>query len=192
MSCIVPGTTSPGKLFIEYTDATTGYKHRIAWRFITGVDLTNVSLLRTEVVRLKNLMIPCVTSNLLFSLWGITLPNGTTYYTEPFSPVVPGTHAQLASFGFKSMTVRIEGTAHPPSPGVCFGRTNCVVFHQGALSYRAGDKTHDLTLDAAYSAFVTGINASTYLPADMFGQQADMLFVAPVQFNAHAQKVVGT
>lgn len=192
MPCIVPGTISPGKLFIQYVDTLTGYKHRVSWRLYAGVDITILPILRAEAILLKTALVACVISNLTFTEWGILSPSGSVLYAEGFTPVVAGTHPLLMSYAFKSPTVRIEGTAHPPFPGACFGRTNFVVFHQGALKYIVGQKSFDLGTDVGFAALVAAVNASTILPADLFGQPAIMNLLAPVQFNAHAQRVEGT
>lgn len=194
MSCITPGTTSPGRLVLSYHDTITGDVHKIGWHFISGVAIGVIPPIRAEAVRLTGLLQPCLTTQLMIDAWSIILPNNTAFYTEALVAPLTGTHGLASGMQrWRSTTVRIEGTAHAPSPGVCYGRTNCVIFNQGALFFAAGQKAFDANSDGAYKTFInSGLNASTFLPADTFGQQADMALLMPVQWNAHAQKELGS
>lgn len=194
MACTPPATRSPGRLVLKYSAQSGQVRHTIGWHLITGVDLTNIGLLQAEAQRLAGLLAPCCTAAVQIDDWAIQLPDGSTYYTAPLPSAHPGTHATATGMqNWASMTVAFEGVGNPTAPGVCNGKVISRLHCYGAVDFRPFDKFFVAATDAAYTAFITtGLNASTYLPADYYGQQADILLLCPIQWNAHTQRTVGS
>jgi len=157
----------------------------IGWHLIAGTDLTNVSLLAAEAQRLANLLGPCVTPIAVFTDFKITLPDGSVYYQAPLATQVTGTHSVANGMQqWFSTTVAFIGVGNQPLPGTCHGRLVSRLHNFGALLYPPGSKFFAAGSDAAYNAFITnGLNASTYLPADFYGQQGEIKKSMPVQWN---------
>jgi hypothetical protein len=194
MACSPPPTGSPGRLVLHYAAQSGQVRHTIGWHFITGVDLTDIVHLQAEADRLAGLLAACCTAAVTFVDWSIQLPNGSTFYAAPLPSAHVGTHATATGMqNWASMTVAFEGTGNPSAPGICTGKSVSRVHCYGAVNFRPFDKFFTAAADAAYAAFITsGLNASTYLPADAYGQQADILLLCPIQWNAHTQRTVGS
>lgn len=194
MSCIVPITTSPGRLDLLYQDVSATHIHRLGWNFIAGVDITNHANVDTEAQRLGALLTDCLPSFARLLQWEIILPGGGVYDTGALSGLGPGTHAQNTQMqNWNSTTVAFVGHAHPLLPGYCAGRTVTRLHTWSCLNFVPGSQFFVATGDAPFLAFITaGLNASTYLPADKYGQQADIQPNMPVQWNAHTQKKEGS
>jgi hypothetical protein len=192
-SCTLPITTSPGKLVIMYSQITKGHEHRISWHFIHGVNLTDIPDLRTEAERLADLMGEALTAAFRVTGWAVATPDGSIFYEEPFPAPIPGTLPPAAGTAdYASTTIAFVGVGLAPAPGVCHGRSISRLFMGASYPMTPGTKNYLATGTAELQAFiVTGLNASTYVPADVYGQQADILSVCPIQFNAAAQRKWG-
>lgn len=194
MSCIVPTTTSPGTLDFLYVATTSLAAKRIGWKFIAGVDITNHALIDAEAQRLALLLTDCLPSFARLVGWEVILPGGGVYDTGGFGGLGPGTHNLSGVMqSWHSTTVAFVGHAHPLSPGYCAGRTVTRLHTWSCLDFVPGGHFFDANLDAPFLAFVNaGLNASTYLPADRYGQQADISISLPVQWNARTQRREGS
>jgi len=194
MSCTVPITTSPGRLVLLYIHTGSGERHSIGWNLIAGVDIAGTSFLRTEAHRLGDLLVECIPNVARITDWEIQDATGGTFYTEGYGAGGAGTHVINSQMQpWYSTTVAFTGVATPPAPGVCHGHVISRMHIYGALNFTPGMKIYDATLDAAYEAFITsGLNASTYVPADKYGQQANILLTMPVQWNAFTQGSEGS
>lgn len=192
-SCTLPITTSPGKMVIMYSHVTQGQVHRISWNLIAGVDLTGISFLRSEAERLTDLLAAASTNAFRFTGWGLALPGGSIFYEEPFDPVVPGSNPPASGMpDYRSTTITFVGVGLAPTPGVCHGRSISRLFVGAGVPMIPGEKSFVASgIPALQDFIVTGLNGSLYLPADAYGQQADILGVVPVQFNAAVQRKAG-
>lgn len=194
MACTDPGTRSPGRLVLHYQLGTSGQRHTIGWHFIAGVDITNIALLQIEADRLAGLLGPCVPNTIVLTDWSIQRPDGSTYYTAPLAVAVTGTHSVPGNMQqWHSTTVAFVGTGNQAGPGICNGKIIARLHTYGALNFPPGSKTFDCNSDGPYRHFITdGLNASTYLPADFYGGQGDIIMSAPVQWNSATQKRDGS
>jgi len=192
-SCTLPITTSPGKLVLMYSQITRGHDHRISWHFIAGVNLTDIPDLRTEAERLADMLADALTAAFRVTGWAIATPSGSIFYEEPFPAPIPGTLAPAAGVAdWASTTIAFVGTGLAPAPGVCHGRSISRLFTGASYPMTPGTKTYSAGGTATLQTFiVNGLNASTYVPADVYGQQADILTVCPIQWNAAAQRKWG-
>lgn len=192
--CTLPITTSPGKLALRYIQLTTGISHKISWHFIAGVNLTDVSDLRTEAERLADLMADALTASFRVMGWEIQDPSGSPYYDESFPTPIVGTLSPAAGAAdWCSPTICFTGVGQAPAPGTCHGHSISRLFTGDSYLFLPGDKTLNAGAHAPLLAFIqTGLNTSTYLPADVFGQQANILTACPCQFNAAVQRKYGT
>lgn len=193
MACLEPTTVSPGKLVLHYLAPGIG-RMSIGWHFINGVDLTDVVHIRTEADRIANLLKDCLPPLASITDWSITEGNGFPYYNEPFASAYIGTHTVNGNMQeYYSTTVAFVGHAQAPSPGGCAGRLVSRLHTFGALNFAPGTKFFDASADSPYAHFISNaLNASTYLPADGYGQQGNIGGIMPVQFNAAVQRRVGT
>ena len=195
MACTIPTTSSPGSLVLFYQNTDNTTIHTISWHFIDGVDLNNIAVLQVEADRLAGLLKPCMTSRRALIDWGIRLPGGATFYRAPLTTGAGnGSHAVASGMqNWYSLTIAFEGKGDAPAAGVCAGRIVSRLHLGGAIDFVPGMKYFDASFDAALTAFIaTGLNASTYLPADYWGQQGDVGNTLPVQWNAHTQRKEGS
>lgn len=193
MPCTDPGTRSPGKLVLYYTLAPAGGEHSTGFNFITSVNINVVGPLQVEADRLAVLVRGCCTNKVTLTDWGIIQPGGHVFYRAPLTTGAGvGTHALggVADYWY-SQTIAFTGVGLAGAAGICNGRIIFRVHIQGALSFAPGEKTFNGATDAGINAFINGVNASTYLPADFFGQQGDINKICPVQWNAHTQRKEG-
>lgn len=194
MSCTPPITTSPGSLVLRYLRTGTGNRHDIGWRLIAGVDITAISFLRTEAHRLGDLLVDCMSIGSRITDWEVKDATGSVFYTEGYGAGGQGTAATNGQMQpWYSTTVCFTGVATPPAPGVCHGHSISRLHTYGVLDFPPGLKVLDASGAPAYLAFITtGLNASTYLPADRYGQQAVIEQSMPVQWNAYTQGSEGS
>lgn len=187
-TCTPPTTHSPGFLFVRYTHNLL-VTHTARWAFIVGVDITDTVNLRIEANRLAAAMADALTNHFEVTDWGILDQFGDHYYEEPFASAYTGTKGAAAGAeDYYSKTITLTGRGNATSPGVCSGQTRSVLFVGNTYQFAPFEKRFISTSDVDYNGYRLAINASTYLPADEYGQQVDFRVSAPVQFNAHTQK----
>jgi hypothetical protein len=177
-----------------YIHTGSGIRHSIGWNLIAGVDITGTSFLRTEAHRLGDLLADCMATVSRITDWEIQDANGSPFYTEAYGAGGVGNHVINSNMQpWYSTTVAMEGVATPPAPGVCHGHVICRLHTYGALDFPPGMQFFDSSIDAAYATFIdAGLNASTYVPADKYGQQANIQALMPVQWNAATQGSEGS
>jgi hypothetical protein len=195
MACTPPLTRSPGSLVLHYQNLDNSTFHTIGWHFITGVDLNNVAVLQVEADRIAGFAKAVLTSRRAMASWSIRLPNGATFYSANLTTGAgPGTHATTGGMlNWYSTTLAFEGHGQAPSAGTCSGRIISRLHLGGAILFPIGGKYFDATADATVKAFVdSAMNLSTYLPADYYGQQGNITYQCPMQWNAHTQRKEGS
>jgi hypothetical protein len=194
LSCNVPITTSPGKLHLLYSSTTTPTFHSIGWNFIAGTNLTDITNLTIEAQRLADLMGPTLVTICSIVQFKITLPDGSTWYEAPLPTAVNGSHNAAGTMqNWHSTTLALVGHAQPNAPGDCAGESISRLHVYSAYNFPPGMKRFDATTDPDLLDFIlNGLNASTYLPADRYGQQVNILPSCPVQWNAADQRRVGS
>lgn len=194
MSCTVPITNSPGKLHLLYNSTTSLVPHSIGWNFIASVNLTDITSLTAEAQRLADLLGPVLPTICSIVAFKLTLPDGSTWYEAPLPTQVNGTHNSAGTMQhWKSTTLAFVGHAQPNAPGECAGETISRLHVYGAYNFAPGVKFFDATLDADLDDWIqSGLNASLYVPADRYGQQANILTNCPCQWNAATQRREGS
>lgn len=194
MACTQPTTRSPGKLELLYAKTGGLVRHSIGWHFILGVDLSNIALLEAEAARLATLLAPVLMTDMTIADWRIKLPDGSTYYAAPLPAAQVGTRtAQLGMQNYLSTTLCFRGRGNPPSPGICVGQVSSRAFIGGGWAIPPAAKSISALSSGVLTDWVdNGLNASTYLPADFYGHQADISYILPVQWNASAQRRLGS
>lgn len=193
MPCTDPTTRSPGHLVLIYSDSVSGEIHKMSNRLMLGVDLGNTAVLQAEADAWAAKAFPCVTSNLQFTEWQAKDNSGAVVNGGLLTggPLV-GTHNQTVNAQrWLSQTVDFEGKGHSVPP-YCHGPSRFRLFIQGALLFIRGQKFVSANSDATYKAMKDFMNASTVVGADFYGQKAVFQDLLPVQFNASAQRRVGT
>jgi hypothetical protein len=194
MPCTPPITRSPGKLELLYAKTGGLIRHSIGWHFIIGVDLSNIALLEAEAQRLAGYMAECLETDMTVADWRIKLPDGSTYYSAPLPAARVGARTTQANMqNYLSTTLCFRGRGNPPLPGVCTGQVSSRLFVGGGFIFSPGSKVFNALSVGATDDFVQlGLNASTYLPADFYGHQADISLLLPIQWNASAQRRLGS
>jgi len=194
MSCTDPGTTTPGSLVLYYSNTGLGINASVSWNLIAGTDLNDVTNLEAEAQRLADLLGPCMIATVHITDWAIKVHGSGVYYGAPLPTPVVGAHAVNGNMqAWVSTTVAFVGTGNQSAAGVCHGKSISRIHTFGALDFIPRSKFYDASNDAAYLSFVrNGLNASTYLPADAFGQQAEIKLALPVQWNAAYQRRLGS
>lgn len=194
MPCLPPATLSPGSLYLVYRSVGPLSRLTIGWNLIFGTDLADIPNLRTEANRLAGYIYKCVPPIATFVNWGIKVHGGGTYYEEPLITALVGTHAVSTDMQeYYSTTVAFVGHGLAPAPGGCAGRIISRLHTFGALNFAPGTRSFDASGNTPYLDFIVrGLNASTYLPSDYYGQQGDIGLIMPVQFNAAIQRRWGS
>lgn len=192
MPCTPPPTSSPGYLYLAYNQSVIAF-HTARWAFIDGVDITDTVNLRIEANRIAAILVDALQAQFAITDWGILQSDGTHYYSEPFITPYIGTHSAAAgSDDYFSRTITFTGRGNASAPGVCTGQSRSVLFVGNTYQFVRGEKRFAVATDVDLNNYLTALNASTYLPADKYGQQVTYGASAPVQFNAHTQRAVGT
>jgi len=194
LACTDPATRSPGSLFITYLDLNSTEVHSISWHFLAPVVISNLTALRAEANRLHPYITAMQTNVFQCVDWGIRTPTGHVFHQEPLLTAAPGTHSVASGMqNWRSTTVAFVGRGTAAGAGGCTGRSISRLYIGGALNFRPGDRNKDAAGDAPFGDFVAlGLNASTFLPADFYGQSALISDTMPCQWNASTQKRYGS
>lgn len=193
MACADPGTRSPGHLVLVYNDLTNGEIHKCSSRFLVGIDLGNTAVLQAEADAWAGNVQHCIINNLQLTEWQAKNAAGVVVNGGPLTgaPLV-GTHGiNVNAQKWLSQTVDFEGKGRSVPP-FCHGPSRFRIFIQGALIFTRGMKYFSAATDASYLGLKNFMNASTVIGADYYGQKANFVDNLPVQFNASAQRRVGT
>jgi hypothetical protein len=186
----MPGV-SPAKLFIAYT--TNLNPHTLSVNLQESVDIQDTLTLSLNAVQLATALAGCCTPSVRFNGWGLRALTGGQLYAASFAaPIVGGLTPPINSSPFNSNTVRVEGKAAGIAVGAPAGRTSFELFVSDSLIMVPGDQYLDMSADVHWAAVKAILDGSTRLFCDLFGQKADVANLAPVQFNAHEQRVHGS
>lgn len=185
-----PGTRSPGALVLFYNDR--GYEHSCSVALVAGVDIDGVAALRSDATALAPLVAALLPNNREITGWGIRPKPSGSSYREAFTTPFTGTHGtDSGTTDFFSYTWTIMGRSAGTGVGAARGTTR-MVLHVGNIHViGAGDLIYTGGADAALTALLAAIVASTRFFADYYGQKADPTGRTTVQFNAHTQRVLG-
>lgn len=183
-----PGTRSPGHMFLTYTSPSA--THTVSARLVDGVDLDDITTLRTESVLWANALKAMLPNTHKVTEFGLRSNEGTILYRETYAVAFTGTHGTTGE-NWASYTVYIEGTGNSIGAGFEFGHMGFRAFVGAAYQPVAGTKALPITTDAGSSGMKTMLDGSTIIFADFYGQKGDVRSQMPVQFNAHAQRRLG-
>lgn len=189
MPLIDPGTRSPGFLTLVYT--TAGRQHEASVRFINGVDLNDVSTIRTNATDLANQVKTVLPVGSTISAWRIKSPTGVRLYEEAFSPVIAGLHAAGGTASVSS-TLTITGKGVPVTLEKASGQTRFVLYTGNAYVPPAGARYIASSTDASLLNLVALLHSNLRYYADYYGQHAEPRSTVQVQYNAYTQKRYGT
>jgi hypothetical protein len=178
----------------HYTNTHNGTSHTIGWHFIASVDISDVALLQLEADRMVDYLKRATTPATHWDTWSIVLPNGTVYYTANLTTPGNGTHSTNPNMqDWYSTTIALIGLGDAVVPNGCKGRIVARLHTQGALNFTPGLQKFNSSTDSTIDDLITlGLNASTIIPADFYGQQGDIHPLCPVQWNAHTQRKEGS
>lgn len=192
MPCIPPTTRSPGFLYLSYNQSNNAF-HTARWAFILGVDITDTVNLRVEANRIAAIMADALQAQFAVTDWGILQADGSHFYSEPFAAPYVGTKGVApGADDYYSRTITFTGRGNATLPGVCTGQSRSVLFVGNTYQFVRGEKRFNVGSDVDLMNYLNALNTSTYLPADVYGQQVTYSASAPVQFNAHTQRTMGS
>jgi hypothetical protein len=183
-----PGTRSPGFLTLVYSHA--GDNHEASVRFITGVDLNDVSAIRTDATNLAAAVRAVFPGSCTINAWRIKDPNHVRLYEEAFAPTLAGTHA-AAGTDWRSITYTVTGKGVATGVTVASGQTRFELFTGNFKQPAAGDKFILASADTALAALVSLFHTNLRYFADYFGQHAEPRSAVTIQFNAAVQRRKG-
>jgi hypothetical protein len=193
MACTEPITTSPGRLILYYIKGGIGERFSTSFKFISGVVLTDIADIRTEAERIAGLMAVCLPVDTAVTDWAIGIGGTGIFYAEAFGAPFVGSHTIHGQMqAWLSTTVALVGTGNQSAPGICHGNITARMHTFGTINFAPGTRFYNSADDSAYSHLVSGLNASTYLPADGYGQQGDIRTILAVQWNAATQDRLGS
>ena len=184
-----PGTRSPGKLALVYT--TAGRQHEASVRFLTGVDINDITTIRTNATTLAGLVKAVLPVASQITAWRIKDPNGLRLYEEAFSPVIAGTHSASGN-AWVSTTITITGKGVPIDLAHAAGQCRFPIYTSNAYAFGAGTRFINSNFDASLQALVDHMHSNLRYFADFFGQHAEPRSTVTVQFNAYTQRKYGT
>ena len=183
-----PGTRSPGHLFLRYSAGVS--LHTTSLRFVDGVDLNDIATIRGDVNPWSDDVAACLPNTHSVNEWGIRSNEGTVLYAEAFAVPKVGTKG-TGMPNYNSSTVYIEGHGNSIAAGSLFGHMGFRLFCGGCIIFTPGLKRLVIASDPNFQRLADNLNLSTRIFADFYGQKGDVAAYAPVQFNAHAQRVLG-
>lgn len=184
-----PGTRSPGFLTLVYSHA--GDNHEASVRFINGVDLNDVTAIRTDASNLAAAVKVVLPPTCVINAWRIKDPNHVRLYEEAFSPTIAGTHATSGN-DWRSSTCTITGKGVSTGVTVASGQCRLELFTGHAHQPIAGEKFFLASSDASWNTLVTLLHTNLRYWADYFGQHAEPRQAITVQFNAAVQRRKGS
>lgn len=193
MACTQPSTRSLGYVFLDYTTQGGLTRRRMRLRLTYPVDPSDLATIGAEAALWAADVGPCLPNNCLIENWGTMNPDGTIYHVESLSPQVLGTHATpTGNEDWRSTTVTITGRGQPVSAGQCAGPVRTVLYVSKAFVFHAGQKNIVGGVDTALDTLRDFLTGNSVLGADYYGNVGNYRSVYPIQFNAHAQRKLGT
>jgi len=182
-----PGTRSPGNLFLAYT--LNAIQHKVKVRYITGVDMEDVSAARGDADAFAAVFKACLSNSESIGGWGLSDPAGLELYSEPFSPVIVGTIG--ASAVSNSHTITLSGLGVPTGVGGAKGKTRVMIFEGGVINSAMGVKTSLVAAHAGLTGLQAWLHSNLRCFADYYGQHAEPKTYVTHQWNARAQRIHG-
>lgn len=183
----IPTTSSPGKLIITYSHLTD--QHKCSYNLVDGHMPGDQAAADAMAHSVAVLMAGIMAHNQTISSYAITNAVGDEEFSGPITPAVPVPDVTNDS-GYKSASVCFGGRGMAGVPGNSRGQTRVFIYNGDFPA--PGTKKVDFINNQRYSAFAAGLNAHADVWADFYGQKAVSRGYATVQFNAHAQRVLGS
>jgi hypothetical protein len=92
MACTPPGSLSRGYVFFDYVVNDYVVPHRCRLRLVGGVDPTDLPVIFPAIDELCNRVAFALPNNARVLNWGTMNSDGSTIWTQAFSPVKAGVH----------------------------------------------------------------------------------------------------
>lgn len=197
MANIRPPTRTPGSLKLLYKHA--GLDHKMTVNLLANVDINDFVARRGDANQLADLVADVVPNSVTIGGWGLyTRPGVGTppqlIYQESFPNGIIGAAAPVTGYrDYNSNTVTLTGRGTPGGPGYAAGEMRLVVFCGIAIRPEPGEKSRPIAnLTSDWVLLQQFLDSSPNLWADFYGQKGHTRPLAPLQFNAHVQRVHGT
>lgn len=193
MICVAPSTRSLGYVFMDYLTNGHIIPHRMRLRLVYPIDPSDLGTIGGEVILWANVIKAILPNTSSIVGWGTMRSDGTVLSVSAFPAPITGTHtAAVGARDVESLTITFTGRGLPVSSTECSGPTRSVAFVGIAFWPTAGQKYYANGTDAALDAVENFLTGNSVLGADFYGQIASWRSRYPVQYNAHAQRRLGT
>jgi hypothetical protein len=184
-----PTTRSPGKLVLIYMSG--GNQHLTGVRYLSGIAMPDDAQALIDATELANLVKVIMPNTNAITGYRITDPMGATILEGSFATAIAGTHAGGSGPSF-SKTLSFTGKGTAIVSGERVGQTRMALYVYDAYTISAGEKSTSVSGDPLLAGIKTGLLASVRYWADYYGQKAIVRGLATVQYNAHAQRKLGS
>jgi hypothetical protein len=181
----IPSTRSPGYIVFRYQ--VGGNVHTTGFAMLSGVDVRDVAAMQTVADHLGPLVAACLPNTAAMLDWHTTDRSHHELIGGSFTSDLIGGLTDSAP-GWKSFTVTLTGIERGSDGSYRNGKTRCVLFVSGTRQPSAGEKVIGVAGDASLAALAADLASSVVYWAGYYGVKANIHGVAPVQFNAAAQK----
>lgn len=193
MACIQPATQSLGYVFLDYQTNGNLVPRRMRLRLTYPLSPSDLTTIGAEAVLWAGFVGPCLPNSCLIQNWGTMNQDGSVYHVEALPSLVIGTHVSATGWpDFFSNTVTLTGRGQPTTAGQCAGPVRSVLFVGKGYAFVRGQKSVPHGADAAFDALQNFLTGNSVLGADKYGNPGTYRGVYPVQFNAHAQRHLGS
>lgn len=193
MPCSQPTTRSLGYVFLDYTTQAGAIARRMRLRLTYPIDPSDLTTIGAEAALWAAAVGSCMPNDVLLENWGTLNQDGTLFHVESLSPQVIGTHtAPVGALNWHSSTVTLTGHGTPLVGGQCAGPVRHVLYTGKAFQFVAGQKVIVAGVDSALDNLRDFITGNSVLGADFYGNAGNYRGVYPIQYNAHAQRKLGS
>lgn len=193
MACVPPVTRSLGYVFLDYTTNGFALPHRMRLRLTYPIDPSDLTTIEGEAAIWATRVAACLPTNSRVEGWGTMNQDGSVFHIAAWPGPYVGTHAAaLGAEDYHSRTITLTGKGAPPSGGVCGGQTRVVLFVGKAFNFIEGQKRVGIGFDGDLDALRDFLTGNSVLGADWYGTIGSWRPSYPVQFNAWAQRHIGS
>lgn len=193
MACIQPTTRSLGYVFLDYTTNAGTIERRMRLRLTYPISPSDLSTIRTEAQLWASAVGACSPNSTLYSNWGTMNPDGSVFHVEALAPAVIGTHSSpTGAQAWRSATVSLTGRGEPVAGGQCAGAVRTVLYTGNAFLFVPQQKVIIAGVDTALDTLRDFLTGNSVLGADFYGNVGNWKGVYPIQFNASAQRRLGS
>jgi hypothetical protein len=184
-----PTTQSPGKIVVLYTQNSN--PHRAGVNYVHDVVLSQATC-QTDADNLATVLKQFLGDDCDLTSWEATDYAGNVLLTGALTAPGVGTNSSSGN-DWNSATCTFTGKGIPATVGIKASATRLMLFTGATYGPTSGLKSRPISGAGTPPVVLAGfLLDSTRLWADRYGQKATLHGYYTVQFNAHAQKRIGS